>query len=300
MDAAQLSTTVRRVVQVTISTRLYAALVLAVPSAFERTAVAVGLALLLAGGRASLSRAPPSATVLADLALAVATTALLQDVGVTGAGSAPLLLAHYCMVLEAGQALAPLALGPLGDTFLSNVQFLFASAVAGLLLSVQSASVALVAAAAAAAVASVAQGADELLTGGLFSAALIVVKTCVLDGLPAGLTLPTLAAVLSFVRPIHVYFGLSNPVYAMTLYQCGDALQAVLTSSLPPLTAALAGLTVLCLSPTPALRAVAQIAAMGSLVDAIIASVRPAADVDPLMTLLPVLVFAQVLAASLA
>lgn len=299
MDAAELGAAVRRTVQLTIAGRVYAGLAVAVPDAFRRTALAVGAAVLLVGGGAAVPRPPPSATALADLALAVAVSALLQDLGVSGAGGAPLRLAHLCMVLEAGQALAPLALGALAGTFLANVQFLFAQALAALLLSVCSLGAAFVCAGAACVVGAAALGRDQLLADGLISAALIVGKELLFRGLPPTLALPSLVALLSFARPLHVSLALSDPVYDFVLYQAGGALQAALASALAPATAALAGLAALCAAPTPALRAVASIAALGCLFDAAIASVSPAPDTDPLLTLLPVLVFTRVLAAYL-
>ena len=299
MDSAQLAASIRRVVQVTIAGKVYAALAAAVASPFHRTLAAVGAAVLLVGGKGSLHHPPPSATVAADLALAVATTALLQDVGVGGPRAVPLRLAHYCMVLEAGQALAPAFLGHLGDGFLANVQYLFADAVAALLLSARSAASAFVVAAAAAAAAALGSGADALLAGGLTSASMIALKTLLLDGMPSALVLPTLLVILSFARPIHTLLGLSDPVYDFALYQVGTALQSTLQSHLPPLTAALAALAAVSVSPTPAVGAAAQIAAMGSAIDLVMDQMQQAADTDPVLCLLPVLVFARVLTAYL-
>jgi hypothetical protein len=298
MDSAQLAASVRRVLQVTVAGKIYAALAAAVASPLRRTVAAVGAALLLAGGRASLARAPPSATVAADLALAVASTALLQAVAVDGARATPLQLAHYCMVLEAGQVLAPATLGHLGDAFLGNVQFFFADAVAGLLLSVHPVSTAYVVAVAFAGFASL--GGGELLVSGLASASLTVLRTLLLEGMPAALTLPTLLVVLSFARPIHTLLGLADPVYDFALYQVGLALQAALEAHLPLLTATLASLALICVAPTPAIRAAAEIAAMGAVIDLIMGLMQQAAETDPVLCLLPVLVFARVLTAYLA
>lgn len=297
MDSAQLASSVRRVLQVTVAGKIYAALAAAVPSPFRRTLAALGAALLFAGGRATVARAPPSATVVADLALAVASTALLQDLAVDGPRAMPLRLAHCCMVLEAGRALAPATLGHLGDAFLGNVQFFFADAVADLLLSARPAS-------AAGVVAAVfflaALGSDDPLASGLASASLTVFKTLLLQGLPAALALPTLLVALSFARPLRALLPLSDPVCDFALYQVGLALQAALVAHFPLPTAALLALALVCVSPTPAIRAAAEMAALGVAIDLLMALARQATDSDPVLSILPVLVFARVLTACLA
>jgi hypothetical protein len=91
---------------------------------------------------------------------------------------------------------------------------------------------------------------------------------------------------------------LGEPIYTFALYQAGDALQSALESSLAPFVAAALAVTLCLISPIPAFRAIAQIAAVGSATDWVVGGIQEASDADPFPALLSILVFARVILAA--
>ena len=296
MEAFQLAQAVRRAVQYTVAQRVTREVELRVPALSERAALTSGAALLAVSLR---STGKPSASVVADLALMVATTTLMQGVLARGAGAVPLTLAHLCCMLEAGSVLGALALGELGESFLGQVQYTFANAASALLLSASSAVVALAAAGGLAAISAWRAGLDSALSTALSQAAFNVVKTLLLQSIPPGLQLPTIAGLLAFAKPLHSHLGsVGKAVYSFALYQSGDAIQAAVEREVSPFAAGAAAVAAAFVIPIRSLRAAAQIAAVGSLTDWVIALVQQAADQDPAPSLLSILVFCRVLLAA--
>ena len=302
MEQAELAETVRRAIQVTVASKIAAYVTLFVPSLPGRILLTFGSAALVIGvrGASPAGRRLPSGTVVADIALAVASLFLLQAVPATGAGSHLLTLAHLCIVLLSGSVLAPVALGHYGDAFLGNIQYLTARSVADTLLGLGPPVVALVIAGGCAAVAGWGAGGDCVLATTLAQAAMAVLRTLVLASLPPGLQLPSIVGILCLVRPLYragILGGGCGALYSFALYQSGDALQEALGALLPPLVAAIAAVTLAAASPLPVFRAVAQIAAVGAATDWLMAALREVADSDPFPSLVSLLVFARVLVA---
>jgi hypothetical protein len=284
--------TIRRVVQVTVATKLTAAVTLLIPSFGFRTAVSVGAAVLCLG----VPRLPSSAK---ELALAVVAATLLQGVMVQGPASLALSLAHCCMVLELGQALP---LDHLGDTFLGNTQFLFAQTVGQLLVGALAPVMAFIAACGLAGCALWWASRDTLLSTALTQAAIFVLRTILMRGIPPGLRLPTVGALLCFSRPlcdlpVHDF---AEPLYTFALYQAGETLRDTLQAVCSPLVATLAAVALVCVSPAPVFTAAAQMAAVSAATDLATRAVAPVADTDPVLCLLPLLVFTAVLEAGLS
>lgn len=293
MQAFQLAQAVRRAVQFTVAQRLTREVELRVPALSERAALTSGVAVLAVALRAT---GKPSASVAADLALIVATTTLMQGVAVRGSNSLPLNLAHLCGMLEAGSVLSRLALGELAESFLGQVQYAFANAVSALLLASADTVAALAAAGGLAALSAWRAGLDSALSTAFSQSAFNVVKTLLLQSIPPGLQLPTIAGLLAFAKPLHAHLGsVGQAVYSFALYQAGDAIQAAIEQELRPFTAAAAAVAAAFLMPFESIRAAAQIAAIGSLTDWVIALVQQAADQDPFPSLLSILVFSRVL-----
>jgi hypothetical protein len=304
MEAEELAETVRRAVQITVAGAVSAHLAAAVPSLPARALLTAAAAGLAVGAQRALpaARRLPSAAVVADLALAVASATLIQEVPAAGGRARALTLAHLFAVLLAGCAVAPLALGRHAADFLANTQYLTAGAVAGTLLSSGHAAVALAGAAACVALSGLGGGVDAVLCTALAQAAVAVLRGLALDPLPAGLRLPTVVALLGLLRPLPAAraLGRGDALYPFALYQAGGALQGALQGLLPPAAAALAAVTLVAAAPLPVFRVTAQIAAVGAVTAWVMTGVREAADTDPFPALLSLLVFAQVLMAGVA
>jgi hypothetical protein len=295
MEAEELARAVRRAVQFTIAGKIALLLASHVPSLAGRSIIAVGASALLVGAR---DDSMPSSSVAADLSLTVTTSTLVQGLAASGADSLPLTLAHLCLVLEAGGVLAPLFLGHLADSFIGNVQYLFATATSAALLAAVAPVVALAIAAGVAALSAASSREDSTLSAGLAMASTSVVKAMVLQSIPPGLQLPSIAALVCFFRPLYMSLGLGEPIYTFALYQAGEALQYAIEASLAPFVAAALAATVCLVSPIPAFRAIAQIAAVGSAADWVVGAIQEAADADPFPALLSILMFARVLLAA--
>jgi len=293
MDATELARAVRRAVQFTIASKIALFLAAHVPSIAGRSVIAVGASALLVAMREETHL--PSSSVAADLSLTVTSSTLIQGLSARGPDSLPLTLAHLCVVLEAGGVLAPLFLGHLADSFVGNVLYLFATAVAAALLATVTPVVALAVAAGIAALSTLGGRADPALSSGLAMASTSVVKTMILESIPPGLQLPSIAALACFFRPLYMSLGLGEPIYNFALYQAGEALQAAVEASLAPFVAAALAVTLCVVAPIPAVRAIAQIAAVGSATDWVLGGIQEAADADPFPSLLWILIFAKVI-----
>lgn len=297
MEPVQLAQAVRRAVQFTVAQKLTREVQARVPVLAERAALTCGVAIIAVSLRATRK---PSANIAADLALTVATTTLMQGVVVGGHNSLPLSLAHLCAVLEAGSALSSLALGELAESFLGQVQYAFANSMSALLLSVASSFVALAAAGGLAALSAWRSGLDSALSTAFSQAAFNVVKTLLLQSIPVGLQLPTIAGLLAFAKPLHEKLGsIGQSVYNFALYQAGDAIQEAIERKLSPSVAAAAAAAASFTVPVRSLRAAAQIAAVGSLTDWVLSELQQASDQDPVLSLVSLLVFCKVLLASI-
>lgn len=295
MEPFQLAQALRRAVQFTVAQKLTREVQARVPDFYERAALTSGVAVLALSLRTT---GKPSANVAADLALAVATTTLMQGVAAKGADALPLTLAHLCALLEAGSVLSALALGELASSFLGQVQYAFANAVSALLLSASSAVVALAAAGGLACISAWRAGLDSALSTAFSQAAFNVVKTLVLRSIPPRLQLPTIAGLLAFAKPLHTHLGqVGESIYSFALYQAGDAIQEAIEAGLSPFVAAAAASSAALVLPVRSLRAAAQIAAVGSLTDWVLGMLQQAADQDPVPSLLSLLVFCKVLLA---
>ena len=293
MEPAELARAVRRAVQITIAGKVSLFLAVHIPSLASRAVLTVGASVLLVGLKSSAA-----GSVAADLALVVASSTLIQGLSAPGPNALPLTLVHLCAALEAGGVVAPLLLGHLGDAFLGNVQYIFATAIAGVLLDATLPVVALVIAAGLAALSSWRGNGEPLLSVALAQASTSVLKTMVLQSIPAALQLPSIVGLLCFFRPLYRLLGLGEPVYTFALYQAGDALQSALQGALPQFTAAVAALTLCAVAPIPAFKATAQIAAVGAATDWVVAGLREAADMDPFPSLLSILIFSRVIMAA--
>ena len=291
MEPAELARAVRRAVQVTIAGKISYFLTLHVPHLASRAVLTVGASVLLVALRGS----DPSASTAADISLAVASSTLIEGLSAPGPGSLPLTLGHLCAAIESSGVVAPLMLGHLGDSFLGNVQYLFANAIAGVLLAAALPVLALVGAAGLAALSSWGCPDEALLSVALAQASTSVIKTMVLQSIPIGLQLPSIVGLLCFFRPLYRLLGLGEPVYTFALYQAGDALQSSLEGVLPAFTSTLVALAMYSVAPIPAFRATAQIAAVGSATDLVIDGLREVADADPFPSLLSILVFSRVI-----
>lgn len=298
MQATEVAKAVRRAVQFTVANKISTFLALRVPYLAERTALAVGASVLLVGLKRETRANLPSANLAAELALVVASGTLMQGVAVHGDNSLPLTLAHMCVVLEAGSALSPLILGSLGDSFLGQIQYQFATSIAALLVTSFPMAVAMCIAAGLAAASAWGSSLDSTLSTALSQSAFGVFKTLLLSSIPAGLQLQTITILLVFTRPLYAFLGLGEAIYNFALYQCGDALQTAIESELRPFVAGAASVAVTLVVPFESIRAAAQIAAIGSLTDWIVGIIESAADQDPFFSLLSLLVFCSVLLAS--
>jgi hypothetical protein len=288
-----------RVVQVTVSARLTAALVAVLPSFFARAAVSVGAAVLAVGSCRLLSAPLPAATLAADLALAVATSTLLQAVAAPAGGVGLVLgLAHCCMLLEVGQALP---LGHLGDAFLANTQFIFAQSVGQLLVLSLAPALAFIAACALALGAPWCAARDGALATALTQAAVFVLRAFLVRSIPPSLQLPTVAVLLAVSRPLSETLAFAEPLHSFALFQAGEVLKGSLTALCSPLVAAMATLALVAAAPLldaqmgGTMGDAAQMAAVSACTDLAVRAVAPVADTDPLLSLLPLLVFAAVL-----
>lgn len=294
MDPLQFAQAVRRAVQYTVARKITREVRARVADFSLRAALTCGFATL------SLSaRGAPSANLVIDLALIVASATLMEGVAAAGAGSLPLTLAHLCAILEAGSALDALIMGDLADSFLGQVQYSFANEVSALLLSAASAAVALAAACGLAGLASLNFGLDSALSTAFSQAAFNVLKALLLQSMPIALQLPTILALLAFAKPLQAELGtFGGSIYSFALYQAGDGIQLAVESELTPFVAAAAALTAALVIPIRSVRAAAQVAAVGSLTDWVLGMLQLAADQDPLPSLVALLVFCRVLVSS--
>jgi len=295
MDPSQFAQAVRRAVQYTVARKLTREVQSRWVDFSERASLTTGFAVV-----ALSMRGLPSANVLVDLSLIVASSTLMQGVAAGGANALPLTLAHLCALLEAGSALDALVLGELADSFLGQVQYSFASEVSALLLaSVASATAAFAVACGLAAAASWGAGLDSALSTAFSQSAFNVFKTLLLQSIPITLQLPTIVGLLAFSKPLHTHLGsVGQSLYSFALYQAGDGIQVAVESELQPFVAAAAAVTAALVIPVQSVKAAAQIAAVGSLTDWVLGMLQLAADQDPVPSLVALLVFCQVLVSS--
>jgi hypothetical protein len=293
MPETSYAATVRRVLHVTVAAKITSAMLLRVPSFLHRVALSVGSVVLVAA-LASLPAlsALPAATIPADLALAVTASTLLQGVMASGPASLPLSLAHCCILLHIGQVVP---LGAFGAAFLGNIQFLFAQSVGQLLVETLAPPLACISACALAALSAWRADTDALLSVALTQAAIFVLRTMLMDATPALLRLPTITALLCFSSPLYDSLTFAEPLHTFALYQAGDTLKDTLQAACSHLVATAAALALAFVAPAPVFAAVAQIAAVSCATDLAMLAIAPAATVDPVLCLLPLLVFTAVL-----
>ena len=141
-----------------------------------------------------------------------------------------------------------------------------------------------------------------MLSTALTQAAIFVLRDMLMRSTPPSLQLPTVAALLCFSHPLCELpvQHFAEPLYTFALYQAGETLKETLQSVCSPLVATVAALTLVCVSPTPVFTAAAQMAAVSAATDLVMRAVAPAAATDPVLCLLPILVFAAVLEAGTA
>ena len=293
METAQLASAVRRAVRYTVSAKISYFLAVYVPSLAFRSILTVGASVLLVGLR-SEKRRSKIASVSADLALSIASSTLIQGLTMPGADSLPLTVFNLCAILELGGVISPLVLGNLGDPFLGNVQYIFASVVSESLLSLATPTVALAGAVALSAFSSWGAGFDNVLSVSLAQASTAVVKSMLIESIPPGLQLMSITGILCFIRPMYNLLGLGEQVYNFALYQAGGALQAALEQEMAVSTAAVVALAVAIVVPIPVFKIAAQIAAVGSATNWVVVVLQEAADVDPFPSLLSLLLFSTV------
>jgi hypothetical protein len=87
---------------------------------------------------------------------------------------------------------------------------------------------------------------------------------------------------------------LAEPLYTFALYQAGETLKDNIAGVCSPLATAVAALTLVWVSPVPVFATAAQMAAVSAGTELAMRAIAPAADTDPLLCLLPILVFATV------
>jgi hypothetical protein len=294
-----LVSTFRRVIQVTVAGKIAAALSARVAAFGLRAGLSVGSA-VLAAGASSLAPGHPSLKALADLALAVASSTLLQSVLASGGAPLALSLTHCCMVLWVGQALP---LGHLADAFLGNTQFLFAQSVGSLLVATLPPAVAFISACALAGGARWLASRDEALPPALTQAAVFVLRGMLARAVPARLQLPTVAGFLCVSSEWVTLVsggGLAEPLHAFVLFQAGESLNAALQPACGALPAVLAAVALACAAPIPVFATAAQMAAISAASDLAVRALAPVADTDPVLCLLPVLLFVVVFEAGLS
>lgn len=296
MDSRAVADAARRAVQFTLSSKVSRILARHVPDLGQRAALTWGVALLIVSFRQREGDRIPSMRVAADLALTVATSTAMQGILADGLDSVPLTMVHLCCILEAGSALSAVALGELGGAFVGQVQYAFANTVSELLLRSSSLSVVpLAAAAGLTGLASWNGGIDSSLATAFSQAGLNVAKTLLLQSIPVGLQLPTIAGLLAFVKPLHAKLGFGSAVFSFALYQAGDSIQQAVEANLQPFMAASVCVAASLVVPVDSIKAAASIAAVGSVTDWILGMVQEAADQDPIPALLALLVFCRVL-----
>lgn len=292
MEAFQVAQAVRRAIQFTVAQKVTREVEARVGDLQQRVGLTCAVALLAVMLRRTQKA---SANVVADLALMVATTTLMQGIAANGPDSLPLKLAHLCAVLEAGSVLGALALGELGETFVKQVQYTFANAVSALLLSGTSSVVSLAAAGGLAGISAWGSSVDGGLSTAFSQAAFNVVKTLLMQSIPGALQLPTIAGILAFTKPLRKFTGsLGVSIYSFALYQSGDGIQTALEAELQPFTAACAAVTAAFIIPIESIRAASEVAAVGSITDWFLAMIQEASDKDPVPSLLSILVFSKV------
>lgn len=290
MEPVELANAVRRAVRTTIAAKVSRFLSMHIPLLAHRAILTIGTSILLVGS---------SSSVAADLSLSIATSTLLQGVTASGSNSLPLTMFHLCSILEAGNVIAPLVLGNLGNPFLENIQYLFASAVADSLLLVATPSVALAGAVGLASISSWGGGVDSTLAVALAQSSTAVLRTMLLQSIPPSLQLVSITGILVFIRPLYNLVGVGEPIYTFALYQTGGALQSAFETEFSLATAAMVAITLSFIVPIPVFRIVSQIAAVGSFTDWVVSAIQEAADVDPFPSLLSILLFSTVLLSAL-
>jgi len=298
MDPVNLAVAVRRAVRTTIATRISSFLAVHVPLFTHRTMLTVGSSVVLIGVRqdsGDIGMDTSLSSVAADLSLTVTMSTLLTGIVAGGVDSLPLTLFHMCAVLELGSVIAPLFLGSLGNSFLGNVQYLFAVAISDALLAFSMPPVALSGAVCLAALSSWGAGVDSVLAISLSQASTAIVKEIIVNSIPPVFQFISVGCLLCFIRPIYNLLGVGEPIYSFVLYQVGGTFQSIFEQELGLPVASVVSVTFAVVSPIPVLRIVAQIAAVGCLIDFVLATLQEVADVDPFPSLLSVLLFSSVL-----
>jgi hypothetical protein len=297
MDPVNIAVAVRRAVRTTIATRISSFLAVHVPSFTHRAMLTVGSSVVLIGMRPAESGADETSmsSVAADLSLTVAVSTLIGGIASHGVDSLPLTLLHMCVVLEVGGVVAPLFLGNLAELFVGNIQYLLAVAISDALLAVATPSVALSGAVCLAAISSLGVGVDSTLAVSLSQASTAIVKAIIMNSIPPVFQFVSLGCILCFIRPIYNMMGIGEPIYNFVLYQVGGAFQSIFERELGLSIASVVSVALSVVSLIPILRIVAQIAAVGCLIDLVLAVLQEVADVDPFPSLLSVLLFSSVL-----
>ena len=290
--AGMLAAGIQRAVQVLVSRRVSIVLLSAIPALHLRVLVTCAAACL-----ATLAPRISGASVLPILTLSLATSAVLSTV--TDAASAGITLANLCMLLLAGEALVAARLIPshVADAFLGNAKYLFGNAAATVLLSVGwPPTVPLLLAPCLAGISYYGHVPSPALAEALLNAALEIPRRLFFASLPPGIVrLPSVVAALCLIRPIYTHLGLLGPAYNFMLYSAADELSTALKMELGTPHAALALPALFMVSPTPAYRALTQIASVAVATDLVIDALQSATRVDPVPGLGAVLVLMEMI-----
>lgn len=261
---------IERAVQFTIASKVGGFLVDHVPSVGKRVLLSVGSCVLLHASPAAAAHS----TMVQDLSLVVAANTILSLL-VTGF-QLPAVISHSCIFLLLVERIFR---GVLPDTFISNVQYLFADVVSKVLLSC---SVRRIFVWAGAWVLSMGlHVVSPVLSVGMSMATTGIFKAIVVDSIPVPLKLPTVIGIMCFARPLSAKMG--SQLYSFALYQAADTMQECIH---PPHVAFMVFLCLYWIAPTQAYAALCQIAVVGLATQIVLSSVQYiAAKADPFLAL---------------
>jgi len=290
--APMLAAGIQRAIQVLISRRVTAVLLVAIPALHLRVLVTCAAACL-----ATLAPKINGASVMPFIALAMATSSILS--AMTDAVHPAITLVNLCMLLLAGEALVTARLIPssVSDAFLGNADFLFYDAAATILLSMGwPPTIPLLLAPCLAGVAYYGRAPSPALSEALMHTSIEIPRRLFFASLPAGIIrLPSVIAVLCLVHPIYIHLGLLGSVHNFMIYSAADEIVNTAKLELGTPYAALAMPTLFLISPIPVYRALTQIASVVVLTDLIIGALQSATRVDPVPGLGAVLVLMEMI-----
>ena len=275
MYTADILSSVSRAIQLTMVNQLWTFLLHVIPSMLHRVLVLlVTCVLYMAFNKKYVTnKVNRTDSMTMDLILAITTREFIEVSSITGASTLIMKLSQHICLLILCSVVRHCLPAMYATTFVENAKFLVTQTISDTFTAYSSPNIAFVEALLLAFGGRLLFPSEQLLIPSLVVVPIDILNDIVLESIPVTMTIPTLVAGLSCIRPLQNKNMYTSNLHTFLVFNTANAVAAALIQISSPATAPLLAICLCIISPVQSLREVCKIALVNTFTSYVLSAV---------------------------